>query len=145
MLPPRTSVLQGREHVSEIEAEERCHQGKDFTDEWSCPGEHQDADGFLMRPTAASLEEFDLWCAKQLRLEELSDLPAESCPGAKPPPPTIDLDEGAVAVAARAVWEDFPMPMASWDEIPDSHADFRRIARAAITSYLANIRIARKP
>jgi hypothetical protein len=133
--------------ATEIEAEEQCCQAKDFADEWSCPGEHQDADGFLVRATAASLEEFDLWCAKELRKEEISDLPAESYPGGKQTPPmSIDLDEGALEVAARACWEDHPLPMAGWDEIPEvCRAEFRRGARVAIRSYLASVRIARKP
>jgi hypothetical protein len=132
--------------TTEIEAEEQCCQAKDFADEWSCPGAHQDADGFLIRATAASLEEFDLWCAKELRKEELSDLPAESCAGGKSTTLTIDLDEDAVEVAARAAWEDCPLPMPSWDEIHDlTRVDFVRMARTSITSYLASVRVARKP
>lgn len=132
--------------TTEIEAEEQCCQAKDFADEWSCPGAHQDADGFLVRATAASIEEFDLWCAKELRKEELSDLPAESGQRGKPTPIAIDLDEDAVEVAARAAWADHPLPMASWDEIPEiCRAEFRRGARVAIRSYLASVRVARKP
>ena len=55
--------------------------------------------------------------------------------------PPVSFNEDAVDRAARAIWDEYPAPLPSWDKIPEvslsapSRGDFRRMARVAITAY----------
>ena len=53
------------------EALEKCTQTQDQDGEWSCAGsEHEpDAEGYMMRPTAAYIEALDAWCLAEARRE----------------------------------------------------------------------------
>lgn len=55
--------------VTAAEAEGRCQPTRDHTDEWTCPGDEEDAEGFLMQPTAASIEALDAWVTAEAKRE----------------------------------------------------------------------------
>lgn len=52
------------------EAGTRCQQGSDETGEYYCKGGmDEDAEGFLTRPTAASIKALDDWCDREMQEE----------------------------------------------------------------------------
>ena len=58
------------------------------------------------------------------------------------PDETTDLDEDAIDLAAKQIWEHYPVPLPAWEHIPEmsldcvSRGDFRRMARASVRAYL---------
>lgn len=60
------------------EAETMCKPQRDETGESDCAGsEREDAEGFLLQPTAASIAVIDAWCDEQLAAEEAAEQPSK--------------------------------------------------------------------
>lgn len=55
--------------ITSADAEGKCQPERDYTDEWTCPGSEEDAEGFLLQPTAASIAALDAWCDAEARRE----------------------------------------------------------------------------
>ena len=55
------------------EAETKCRPSSDETGEWFCPaGDNEDAEGYFLRLTEASLAELDAWCERQMKAMEIN-------------------------------------------------------------------------